>query len=196
MTDEEKTQQLVFAKQYESCPVCCTELKYEGYHEFDMGDRMTCPKCKWSVLASDLGDIDIAEEKCEMIIYLCGPINGCTDEECKDWRNATKKRFHNTLDPMRRDYRGRETECMAEIVELDKKDIDESDALLVNHPKPSVGTAMEIFYAWQKEKMVIVVCPKGVPRSSWLIYHSYRIFETFEEAYQYLEERNKNFGGL
>jgi uncharacterized PurR-regulated membrane protein YhhQ (DUF165 family) len=26
-------------------------------------------------------------------IYLCGPINGCTDEECKDWRDAALSFF-------------------------------------------------------------------------------------------------------
>lgn len=76
-----------------------------------------------------------------MKIYLCGPINGCTDEECKDWREAAKKRFPETIDPMRRDYRGRETECVNEIVELDKLDVNDCDVMLVNNPKPSVGTS-------------------------------------------------------
>lgn len=26
-------------------------------------------------------------------VYLCGPINGCTDSECKDWRAEALKRF-------------------------------------------------------------------------------------------------------
>jgi hypothetical protein len=43
-----------------------------------------------------------------MKVYLCGPINGCTDSECIDWRAAAKKRLSDTIDPMRRDYRGRE----------------------------------------------------------------------------------------
>lgn len=46
-----------------------------------------------------------------MKIYLCGPINGCTDDECNDWRSAIKHDWwveqycHRTIDPMRRDYR-------------------------------------------------------------------------------------------
>jgi nucleoside 2-deoxyribosyltransferase len=123
-----------------------------------------------------------------MKIYLCGPINGCTDEECKDWREAAKKRFPDTLDPMRRDYRGRESECVAEIVELDKKDIDECDCLLVNHPKPSVGTAMEVLYAWERAKFIVVVVPKGDKLSPWMIYHSDFVVESFEEAYKHLED--------
>lgn len=51
-------------------------------------------------------------------IYLCGPINGCTDEECKDWREMVKANWAgHSIDPMRRDYRGKEDECVDEIVE-------------------------------------------------------------------------------
>ena len=119
-----------------------------------------------------------------MKIYLCGPINGCTDEECKDWREAAKKQFPDTIDPMRRDYRGRERECVNEIVELDKKDVDNSDVLLVNHPKPSVGTSMEVLYAWEHGKIIVVVVPKNSPISPWMEYHSHYIVSTFEAAYR------------
>lgn len=121
-----------------------------------------------------------------MKVYLCGPINGCTDEECKDWREAAKKRLPDTVDPMARDYRGREDECTKEIVEGDKSDIDACDVLLVNHPKPSVGTAMEILYAWERGKRVIVVVPNSVTRSPWLRYHSHAIVDTFSEAFSLL----------
>jgi nucleoside 2-deoxyribosyltransferase len=120
--------------------------------------------------------------------YLCGPINGCTDEECRDWREEAKKRFPNSIDPMRRDYRGKEITHVDEIVELDKKDVDECDCLLVNHPQPSVGTSMEVLYAWQQGKYIVVVCPEGVKQSPWMIYHSNHIVHTFEEAYDLLHE--------
>ena len=125
-----------------------------------------------------------------MRIYLCGPINGCTDEECKDWRLDARLRLpkHKMVDPMVRDYRGREEECLNEIVELDKKDIDGSDVILVNFPKPSVGTCMEIMYAWERDKTIIIVVPKGVSQSPWLKYHSDFIVDTFEEAYKLLED--------
>jgi nucleoside 2-deoxyribosyltransferase len=118
-----------------------------------------------------------------MKVYLCGPINGCTDEECKDWREEAKRHCAETIDPMVRDYRGRETECYREIVELDKRDVDSCDALLVNHPKPSVGTAMEILYAWERGKRIVVVVPKDAVISPWLRYHSTVIVNTFSEAY-------------
>jgi nucleoside 2-deoxyribosyltransferase len=118
---------------------------------------------------------------------LCGPINGCTDSECKDWRAEALKRFPQAINPMRRDYRGREAECVNEIVELDKVDIQESDALLVNYDKPSVGTSMEVFFAWTLGKTVVVVARAGSVISPWLRYHSTAIVDSFAEAYSMLE---------
>jgi nucleoside 2-deoxyribosyltransferase len=124
------------------------------------------------------------------LIYLAGPINGCTDEECKDWREYVKSQLgeESTLDPMRRDYRGREMECVDEIVEGDKVDIDQSDILLINYDRPSVGTSMEILYAWERGKKIIVVAPPtaGFRISPWLKYHSHRIFFSFENALTYI----------
>lgn len=121
-----------------------------------------------------------------MVVYLCGPINGCTDDECMNWREEAKRRLKNTIDPMERDYRGLESECVDEIVELDKQDIDNSDILLVNYVKPSVGTSMEILYAWERGKRIYVVAPKGVTISPWLAYHSHLIFNRFEDFYSFL----------
>ncbi len=121
-----------------------------------------------------------------MKVYLCGPIFGCTDEECKDWREAAKKVLPDTLDPMRKDYRGRTDEFYVELVESDKQDIDESGALLVNYDKPSVGTSMEILYAWEREKPVIVVAKKDTPISPWLKYHAETIVHSFAEAFEIL----------
>lgn len=124
-----------------------------------------------------------------MIVYLAGPINGCTDEECKDWREYVKAQLgeEQTLDPMRRDYRGREEEFTEEIVEGDKLDIDQSSHLLVNYVKPSVGTSMEIFYAWERKKPVVVVAAPETTKSPWLIYHSDIIVSSFEDALGYIK---------
>ncbi len=115
-------------------------------------------------------------------VYLCGPINGCTDEECKDWREAVRARLPDTLDPMRRDYRGKEAESYREIVELDKRDVEASDVVLVNYDKPSVGTSMEILWAWLKETPVIVVARRDAVISPWLRYHSTKIVHSFDDA--------------
>lgn len=116
-------------------------------------------------------------------LYLCGPINGCTDGECKDWREYVETLWPGAcVDPMRRDYRGKEAENYREIVELDKIDVAGCDCILVNYDKPSVGTSMEVLFAWQLGKPVIVVCKPDTIISPWLRYHSHAIVSTFRDA--------------
>ncbi|KPF74587.1 hypothetical protein IP68_12575 [Blastomonas sp. AAP25] len=116
-------------------------------------------------------------------LYLCGPINGCTDAEAINWREHVKTIWPGTtLDPMRRDYRGKEAECVDEIVELDKIDIARSDALVVNYDKPSVGTSMEVYLAFTTGKGVVVVARPDAVISPWLRYHSHSIVHSFDDA--------------
>ena len=124
-----------------------------------------------------------------MKVYLCGPINGCTDEECKDWREAVKARLPDTLDPMRRDYRGVEDQKYKEIVEGDIEDINQCDVLLVNFSAPSCGTDMEIFYASHLRQIpVLTVCPSGLKISPWLRYYTTKFFHTFDDAIGWIQE--------
>lgn len=128
-------------------------------------------------------------KKRERTIYLCGPINGCTDEECKDWREYVKTRWvGKSLDPMRRDYRGREAESVNEIVTLDKVDIANSHIVLVNYDRPSVGTSMEVHMAFEWGKLVVVVCKENTNISPWLRYHSHKIVHSFDAALAYIAE--------
>lgn len=122
-----------------------------------------------------------------MKVYLCGPINGCTDAEARDWREAAKARFPDHLDPMKRDYRGKEDESVNEIVILDKREVESVDVLLVNAPAPSWGTAMEIKHAWDHGVPCIVVVPAGTRISPWLRYHATKIVHSFEDAYAWIE---------
>jgi len=133
-----------------------------------------------------------------MKTYLCGPINGCTDDEAKGWREvATELLGGEVYDPMVRDYRGRELEpgIAAEIVENDKEDILMCGYVLVMYEKPSVGTSMEVFYAWEREIEVIVVDKSGKPLSPWLLYHSHKVVSTLQEACDYINERNARTKG-
>jgi nucleoside 2-deoxyribosyltransferase len=118
----------------------------------------------------------------EMIVYLCGGINGLSDAECRDWREVAKESLTaDTLDPMRRDYRGKEDESVHEIVRGDLVDIRNSDWVLVNATRPSWGTAMEIVYAYEMRKPVIAFV--GDSRvSPWLRYHCGAIVRTIEDA--------------
>ena len=125
------------------------------------------------------------------IFYLGGPINGCSDEEAYGWREGVKDLLRlgglAWLDPMDRDYRGREMEpgIAKLIVEGDKEDIAASDVLLMNHPQPSSGTDMEILFGFEGGKEVNVVIPDdGRTPSPWVVYHATRIFRgsVFEAA--------------
>lgn len=114
--------------------------------------------------------------KKKLKVYLCGGINKLSDAECKDWRaEATEalSPYYDILDPMRRDYRGREMElgCMEEIIQNDLRDIIDSDFVLVNATRPSWGTAMELVYARMFGKGVIAFLDCDVT-SPWLRYHT------------------------
>lgn len=119
-----------------------------------------------------------------MITYLAGPIAGCTDNEANLWRTLAKQELgeENCLDPMRRDYRGKEDECVDEIVELDKEDIQNSDVVIANCWKAGWGTPMEIFYAHSLDMPVIAVVPRDSKVSPWLIYHTVAIVHDVHEA--------------
>jgi nucleoside 2-deoxyribosyltransferase len=105
-----------------------------------------------------------------MKVYLAGGINGLSDTDCRDWRERAKELLNaETLDPMRRDYRGQEAENALEIVTGDLADIDDCEIVLVNAIRPSWGTAMEIFYAAHvKEKQVVGFVPDIEKASPWL----------------------------
>lgn len=116
-------------------------------------------------------------------IYLCGAINGCTDSEAKDWREKVKRQLgysYQFLDPMRRDYRGREDDCVDEIVYGDYADIAQSDIILAAADRPSWGTAMEIHHAFGIGKRVISVCEGRV--SPWLRKHSTTVMPALDVA--------------
>lgn len=138
-----------------------------------------------------------ANKKTKPVLYLAGPIKDRSDEQCKEWRamiTASWTAFA-TLDPTRRMARGREheQEVMERIVRQDKLDIDRCNAVLVYWDgTPSVGTSMEVLYAHQRGKPVVVAAP-GVedPASDlslWLRYHSTSIQPTFEGAHRVLSQ--------
>lgn len=118
-----------------------------------------------------------------MKIYLCGPINGCGDDEATTWREWFKTNVPGDfVDPMKRDYRGREVDDYREIVDLDKRDIRGVDAVVVMYVKPSVGTSMEVFFAWTLGIPVIVIDESGKPLSPWMRYHATAVVDSKEVA--------------
>lgn len=119
-----------------------------------------------------------------MKVYLCGPINGRSDDDCTGWREYVKARLPDTLDPMTRDYRGRELEpgIAKEIVLGDKADISLCDAVIAYYDKPSVGTSMEVLFAWEHGIPVHVVDKSGKPLSPWLMFHCERVHQSLDAA--------------
>jgi nucleoside 2-deoxyribosyltransferase len=119
-------------------------------------------------------------------VYLAGPINGRTDAQANDWRQWVASRFLSNvevLDPMRRDYRGKEAENVEAIIEGDKNDISSSDVLIVNALEGgSWGTAMELVYASLWNKYIIAVVPEGKMTSPWLVGHSSVRVHDFQAA--------------
>ncbi len=126
-----------------------------------------------------------------MTVYLAGPIFGCDDAECRQWRDQAKHLLGGsikTLNPMRRDYRGREDDAAGEIVRGDLADIKECDVVLANVSRPSWGTAMEIAIASRAGKPVFAFGASD-PISPWLTHHCECIFvdlqQACEEVWQY-----------
>jgi len=93
-------------------------------------------------------------------VYLAGPMEHVSIAESTGWRNKATDLFStynylnmekliNVLNPTRRVHNF-EKRYMKRIFELDLRDIQESDIILVNLDNPTVakhGTAMEVFYA-------------------------------------------------
>jgi nucleoside 2-deoxyribosyltransferase len=125
-----------------------------------------------------------------MKIYLCGPINGMTDETCKNWRNHAKEvlRGNEFVDPMRHDFRGQEAGNERLIVQRDTQDIESSDVVLACYDRASFGTAMEILLAYQCQIPVSVAHLAPGPPSPWVTHHADFVGPTLESAIQWIKE--------
>ncbi len=133
-----------------------------------------------------------------LVVYLAGGIANLNDDQVHGWRERIKSMSYGSsnivfLDPTRRDYRGYPIgmEQAQRIVKWDKKDIQDSDVVLAYCPMPSWGTAMEILYAHEMDKWLIVVS-SGVNVSPWLIYHTDSIVYNLDMAAEQLKELAKN----
>jgi nucleoside 2-deoxyribosyltransferase len=118
-------------------------------------------------------------------VYLAGPIHGCTDTDCKQWRSeaAGILGVHGLacIDPLVRDYRGREDSVVHELVATDKQWIEDSDIVLVNANVPSWGTAMEVLHAFVHGKHVVAFT-NATSISPWLKAHTSELFGTLADA--------------
>lgn len=124
-------------------------------------------------------------------IYLCGPIMGEIEGEARNWREDAKKRlgdrFH-LLDPMRRDFKDNEVDSANEIVEFDLQDIRDADIILVNYNKPSIGTAMEVFYASHNlGKFIVAFSPFPFQDCNpWMVKFTTKILPSLDDSITYI----------
>ncbi len=122
-------------------------------------------------------------------VYLAGPIDHCTPEEIHGWREKAKGILKpmRTFDPADRIFDHITGPAnMKKLVEEDKIEIANSNAVLAyyNAPaagSPMTGTTMEIPYAFGLGKMVVVVTEREFV-SPWITYHSHYVVKTVEEG--------------
>lgn len=125
-----------------------------------------------------------------MLIYLSGTIDGISHNESTLWRKYIqmtypKFKYH---DPTKRIFAQYHPEAK-EIVEPDKKEILESDIVFVYFTKMSAGTLMEIMYAYDHNKPVILVNASTIEHlSAWIRYHC-KIFNNIEDAFSYIQHK-------
>lgn len=130
-------------------------------------------------------------EQKKKTIYLCGPIMGEIEGEAKNWREEAKTRLQDRfvlLDPMRRDFKDNEVDSANEIVEFDLQDIRDADIILVNYNKPSIGTAMEVFYASHDlGKFVVAFSPFAFQDCNpWMVKFTTKILHSLDDAITYI----------
>jgi len=93
-------------------------------------------------------------------VYLAGAMENVSQHNAQHWREIATKELDNwaeTLNPCRRIHSLRKE--MRSIFELDIRDINESDVILVNLNNPEIpknGTAMEVFYASYIKRIPVV----------------------------------------
>jgi nucleoside 2-deoxyribosyltransferase len=130
-------------------------------------------------------------------IYLCGPIMDEVDGHAREWRELAHQQLGRRfllLDPMRRNFKDREVDSANEIVEFDLQDVREADIVLVNYNKPSIGTAMEVFYASHNlNKFVIAFSPFAFQDCSpWMVKFCTKILPGLDPAIAYINEHFVN----
>ena len=126
-------------------------------------------------------------------IYLCGPIMDEIEGQAREWRTTAKEQLGEhfvLLDPMRRNFKDREVDSANEIVEFDLADVREADIILVNYCKPSIGTAMEVFYAAHEcGKFVVAFAPFSFKDCNpWMVRFCTKILPSLKSATDYIKE--------
>lgn len=143
-----------------------------------------------------------------MKIYTAGPISGMSYEEAIDYFTSAKKQLtdmgYQVLSPFTgKDYLRNEIELRADgynnpistnhaIFRRDRWMVGQADVILCNlsraPEKVSIGSMFELAWASDLHKHVVVVLPKeNTHNHAFVLEAADIIFETYEEAMNYLE---------
>jgi nucleoside 2-deoxyribosyltransferase len=126
-------------------------------------------------------------------IYLAGPITGCNEEQKKVWRDRIRRSClgdFNFYCPVERLEALRERGVRItpyQVVNLDMKAIRESDAVIANMWKESIGTAIGVALAAFNGKPVVII-DKNMLNSHTLNFYAYAVVRDEDEAIQRLKE--------
>ena len=112
-------------------------------------------------------------------MYLAGP--PFADEYRRRASELTEAAGWESVDPMRRDFRGATAGHEAEIVDGDLVDIDSCDAVLAAFTAPDEGTAMEAWYAHGRG-IPVVAYTGGTPAHPWTVYVAASVHPQLEDA--------------
>jgi len=125
-------------------------------------------------------------EKKLKTVYLAGPIAGCNEAQMKVWRQSIKTQWGHLfhfIDPIDQII----VEGKAhDAVKTDIKAIENSDAVIANMWKESIGTAIGVFIARRKARQVVVI-DKNFIRSQIIGFWANAVVATEFEAIQYLQ---------
>jgi nucleoside 2-deoxyribosyltransferase len=124
-------------------------------------------------------------ERRPMRVYLAGP--PYAEEYRRRASELVARLGGDTVDPMRRDFRGRTAGHEVEIVEGDLAEIDSCDGVLAAFTQADEGTAMEAWHAHTTGKPVVAYTG-GTPPHPWTTYVSTAVRGDLEEAVQALLE--------
>lgn len=133
----------------------------------------------------------------KMMVYLSGPMGGCTFKEMTDWRTYATKRLNSDtvkcIAPTRSFGEGivpKETNKW--INRRDYFDCVRSQCLLVNFQgmkELSIGTIMEIAWAYQKQIHIVCVCEPGGPQNHPMLEDSItHVVDTMDEGIAAVKE--------
>jgi hypothetical protein len=134
-------------------------------------------------------------------LYLAGPIDQCSKGEAFEWRDVAKRYLDGLLryiyDPTVR-VSGDPWADAHRIVTEDKTEIDDSDIIIANVWKKSLGTPMEIHKGFKDNKLVLVATPKEI-MSPWVVYHAdfvYNDMDVLLEELKFYLSRDYSFNQL